>query len=104
MMQYLILPFSMDQPSSTSKVCVILEVLSSSVSYLCCGVMRSQDIHTPGFLEVGAAGLLVGDIETKIKDHSWMYSLIVIFFRANIPVSTFHPRVRPLFQYRHYRY
>ncbi|CAL9111678.1 unnamed protein product [Musa acuminata var. zebrina] len=114
-----------------------------------CGVMRSQDIHTHSFLEVGAAGLLVGDIETKIKDHSWMYSvthnlrdtdllwpstttmatnfsssnshlkaitafkrmkpgphqvwhLIVLFFRANIPVSTFHPRVRPLFQYRHY--
>lgn len=37
--------------------------------------MRSQDIHTHSFLEVGAAGLLVGDIETKIKDHSWMYSV-----------------------------
>lgn len=37
------------------------------------GFVKPQDIHTHGFLEVGAAGLLIGDIATQIKDHTWKY-------------------------------
>ncbi|XP_074564461.1 LOW QUALITY PROTEIN: uncharacterized protein LOC141820987 [Curcuma longa] len=105
------------------------------------GFVMPQDIHTHGFLEVGAASLLIGDIETQIKDHTWKYfvnhnftdvdmsrpstailptsfvssnshlKVITAFKRMkagpnqvwdNVPVSTFNPRVRPLFQYKHY--
>ncbi|CAM0885577.1 unnamed protein product [Alopecurus aequalis] len=38
-----------------------------------------QDFHTQGFLEVGAAALLVGDMEAKINDQQWKYSVIQEF-------------------------
>jgi len=38
-----------------------------------------QDFHTHGFLEVGAAALLVGDMEAKINDQQWKYSVIQEF-------------------------
>ncbi|WVZ67224.1 hypothetical protein U9M48_016332 [Paspalum notatum var. saurae] len=38
-----------------------------------------QDFHTHGFLEVGAAALLVGDMDAKINDQQWKYSLIQEF-------------------------
>jgi hypothetical protein len=38
-----------------------------------------QDFHTHGFLEVGAAALLVGDMEAKINDQHWKYSVIKEF-------------------------
>ncbi|CAO2181590.1 unnamed protein product [Urochloa humidicola] len=34
-----------------------------------------QDFQTHGFLEVGAAALLVGDMEAKINDQQWKYSV-----------------------------
>ncbi|ONM34191.1 hypothetical protein ZEAMMB73_Zm00001d041953 [Zea mays] len=100
-----------------------------------------QDFHIHGFLEVGAAALLVGDMDAKINDQQWKYSVIQEFpdidllqpsssaastfassqshlkaitaskrMRSapnqvwmNIPINTFQPRARPLFQYRYYR-
>ena len=41
--------------------------------------MGLQDFHTHGFLEVGAAALLVGDMEAKINDQQWKYSVIQEF-------------------------
>ncbi|XP_062232552.1 uncharacterized protein LOC133929781 isoform X2 [Phragmites australis] len=38
-----------------------------------------QDFHTHGFLEVGAAALLLGDMEAKINDQQWKYSVIQEF-------------------------
>ncbi|RLM62311.1 uncharacterized protein C2845_PM14G11530 [Panicum miliaceum] len=38
-----------------------------------------QDFHRHGFLEVGAAALLVGDMEAKINDQHWKYSVIKEF-------------------------
>ncbi|KAL6613719.1 hypothetical protein ACP70R_035989 [Stipagrostis hirtigluma subsp. patula] len=38
-----------------------------------------QHFHTHGFLEVGAAALLVGDMEAKINDQQWKYSVIQEF-------------------------
>ncbi|KAK1311591.1 hypothetical protein QJS10_CPA07g00238 [Acorus calamus] len=38
------------------------------------GFPRPQDIRTHGLLEVGAAALLVGDTEAKMKDQSWRYT------------------------------
>ncbi|KAL6839292.1 hypothetical protein ACP4OV_030964 [Aristida adscensionis] len=38
-----------------------------------------QHFHTHGLLEVGAAALLVGDIEAKINDQQWKYSVIQEF-------------------------
>ncbi|ONM34151.1 hypothetical protein ZEAMMB73_Zm00001d041953 [Zea mays] len=105
-----------------------------------------QDFHIHGFLEVGAAALLVGDMDAKINDQQWKYSVIQEFpdidllqpsssaastfassqshlkaitaskrmrsapnqvwycllFMMNIPINTFQPRARPLFQYRYY--
>ncbi|ONM34168.1 hypothetical protein ZEAMMB73_Zm00001d041953 [Zea mays] len=99
-----------------------------------------QDFHIHGFLEVGAAALLVGDMDAKINDQQWKYSVIQEFpdidllqpsssaastfassqshlkaitaskrMRSapnqvwmNIPINTFQPRARPLFQYRYY--
>ncbi|KAJ6820092.1 uncharacterized protein M6B38_399295 [Iris pallida] len=106
------------------------------------GVLGPQDARMHGFLEVGAAALLIGDIDAKSKDQAWKYSMtqhlpvidqllepstaisasnIVSIHShlkaitgskrlklgpeqlwANLPVSTYHPRARPLFQYRHY--
>lgn len=37
--------------------------------------MNPQDISTHSFLEVGAAALLVGDMETKMKDQPWRQTL-----------------------------
>jgi len=34
-----------------------------------------QDFHIHGFLEVGAAALLVGDMDAKINDQQWKYSV-----------------------------
>lgn len=38
-----------------------------------------QDFHIHGFLEVGAAALLVGDMDAKINDQQWKYSVIQEF-------------------------
>lgn len=105
-------------------------------------VLSPQDTSTHDFLEIGAAALLVGDMETKMKGQSWRNfgtadmpyldqllqpSLLTTVTssasaRAHLraitatkrtkpgpiqiwedsPVSTFRPRARPLFQYRHY--
>lgn len=105
-------------------------------------VPSSQDTSTHSFLEVGAAALLVGDMEAKIKGQSrrnfgttdmpylgqlLQPSLLTTVTssassRAHLraitaskrtkpdphqiwedsPLSTFRPRARPLFQYRHY--
>ncbi|KAL0676078.1 hypothetical protein Bca4012_004059 [Brassica carinata] len=102
-----------------------------------------QDMNNCNLLEVGAAGLLVGDMEAKMKGQHWKYfgttempyleqllqpaSVTMItnsvsarsHLRAitatkrtragpqqiwdDSTVSTFRPRARPLFQYRHYR-
>ncbi|OMO58919.1 hypothetical protein CCACVL1_25254 [Corchorus capsularis] len=101
-----------------------------------------QDMRTHNFLEVGAAALLVGDMEAKMKGQPWKYfgtadmpyldqllqpsSVTTIANCASArshlraitalkrskggphqiwddsPASTFRPRARPLFQYRHY--
>ncbi|XVE99532.1 hypothetical protein REPUB_Repub03eG0207100 [Reevesia pubescens] len=101
-----------------------------------------QDMRTHNFLEVGAAALLVGDMEAKMKGQPWKYfgtadmpyldqllqpsSVTTIANSASAPAhlraitalkrskggpgqvwddsppSTFRPRARPLFQYRHY--
>ncbi|ONK62305.1 uncharacterized protein A4U43_C07F2530 [Asparagus officinalis] len=106
------------------------------------GIMRPQDVRSHGFLEVGAAALLVGDVEAKAKDQSWkhtgnqdlcdidqllqpsMATMASNFASSHshlkaitaskrlkpgpqqtwttVPVSTYQPRARPLFQYRHY--
>ncbi|XP_031378700.1 uncharacterized protein LOC116194113 isoform X1 [Punica granatum] len=105
-------------------------------------IVHPQDMNAHNFLEVGAAALLVGDMEAKMKGQPWKY-----FGTADMPyldqllqpspvttvtnpasssshlraitaskrtkagprqiweessVSTFRPRARPLFQYRHY--
>ncbi|KAF8081557.1 hypothetical protein N665_0879s0013 [Sinapis alba] len=101
-----------------------------------------QDMNNCNLLEVGAAGLLVGDMEAKMKGQHWKYfgtaempyleqllqpaSVTMITNSASArshlraitaskrartgpqqiwddsTVSTFRPRARPLFQYRHY--
>ncbi|KAL5716641.1 hypothetical protein ACHQM5_009777 [Ranunculus cassubicifolius] len=106
------------------------------------GVMKLQDSNIHGFLEVGAAALLVGDTESKMKGQPWQQSgggdipdldqllqpstvttatnlasahshlkVITASKRTkpgpnqvweDLSVSTFHPRSRPLFQYRPY--
>ncbi|KAL6853317.1 hypothetical protein ACP4OV_019346 [Aristida adscensionis] len=38
-----------------------------------------QHFHTHGLLEVGAAALLVGDMEARINDQQWKYSVIQEF-------------------------
>lgn len=95
-----------------------------------------------GFLEVGAAALLVGDMDAKSKQRSWEYTANQDFpdidqllqpstatmayniasSRSHLkaiaaskrlkpdphqiwtkaPASVYHPRARPLFQYKHY--
>ncbi|GAB4854844.1 hypothetical protein Ancab_023429 [Ancistrocladus abbreviatus] len=104
--------------------------------------VNSQDLSTPNLLEVGAAALLVADIEARIKGQPWRHfgtadlpyldqllqpssvstgtnsasarhhlRIITASKRAksgshqiwdNSLVSTFRPRARQLFQYRHY--
>nr|XP_029120236.1 uncharacterized protein LOC105044449 isoform X2 [Elaeis guineensis] len=105
------------------------------------GLMMPQDAHTHSFLEVGAAALLVGDMEAKMKEKPWKYSVtqdlpdidllqpstataatnfasshshlkaITASKRMKpgphqvwkeVSASTFHPRARRLFQYKHY--
>ncbi|GLT31371.1 hypothetical protein SLA2020_061130 [Shorea laevis] len=101
-----------------------------------------QDVRTHNFLEVGAAALLVGDMDAKMKGNHWKYygttdfpyldqllqpsSVTTVTNSASChshlrevtglkrtkagphhiwddsPMSTFRPRVRRLFQYRHY--
>lgn len=105
-------------------------------------ILNLQDMHSHNFLEVGAAALLVGDMETKMKGEAWKIfgsaempfldqllqpSLLTTVTNSNSafshlraitalkrskqgtnqiwedsPISTFRPRARPLFQYRHY--
>ncbi|KAE8670729.1 hypothetical protein F3Y22_tig00112114pilonHSYRG00215 [Hibiscus syriacus] len=100
------------------------------------------DMRTHNFLEVGAAALLVGDMEAKMNDKPWKHfgtadmpyldqllqpspvttignsssarshlRAITALKRSkgephqiwdDSPASTFRPRARPLFQYRHY--
>ncbi|XP_043701219.1 uncharacterized protein LOC122651756 isoform X2 [Telopea speciosissima] len=104
------------------------------------GFARPQDVSSHGFLEVGAAALLVGDVEAKMKakpstdtqdvpDLDQVLRPSTVTTATNVasahshlraiaaskrsktgphsiwqdtPVSTFRPRARPLFQYRHY--
>nr|KJB73835.1 hypothetical protein B456_011G255800 [Gossypium raimondii] len=101
-----------------------------------------QDMSAHNFLEVGAAALLVGDMEAKMNGQPWKYfgtadmpyldqllqpspvttiansasarshlRAITALKRSkggphqiwdDSPASTFRPRARPLFQYRHY--
>ncbi|KAG6466365.1 hypothetical protein ZIOFF_075856 [Zingiber officinale] len=49
------------------------------------GFMKPQDIHTHGFIEVGAAGLLIGEMETRVKDHTWKYYVNHNFTDADMP-------------------
>ncbi|XP_010520122.1 PREDICTED: uncharacterized protein LOC104799352 [Tarenaya hassleriana] len=114
----------------------------SSVSSESDRTVNLQDMNNRNLLEVGAAGLLVGDMETKMKGQPWKYfgtsempyldqllqpsSVTMITNSASArshlraitaskrtktgphqiwddsTVSTFRPRARPLFQYRHY--
>ncbi|KAI9083405.1 hypothetical protein K1719_034619 [Acacia pycnantha] len=104
--------------------------------------VNSQDMRTYSFLEVGAAALLVGNVESKMKGQPWkifgtddMPYLDQLLQSSPVPpitnsassrphlraitaskrnkpgprqiwedspMSTFRPRARPLFQYRHY--
>ncbi|KAM6598914.1 hypothetical protein CsatA_018523 [Cannabis sativa] len=104
--------------------------------------INSQDTRARNFIEVGAAALLVGDIDAKMKGQPWKYfgtadmpyldqllqpspvttitdsasarpHLRAITSSKRIragpqhiwhdsPASTFRPRARQLFQYRHY--
>ncbi|KAK4367299.1 hypothetical protein RND71_015179 [Anisodus tanguticus] len=105
-------------------------------------LLNPKDVSAHDFLEVGAAALLVGDMEAKMKGEPWKIfgstempyldqllqpSLLTTVTnsasaRAHLraitalkrskpgphqiwedsPVSTFRPRAKPLFQYRHY--
>ncbi|XP_015079559.1 uncharacterized protein LOC107023390 [Solanum pennellii] len=105
-------------------------------------LLNPKDVSAHNFLEVGAAALLVGDMEAKMKGEPWKIfgssempyldqllqpSLLTtvtnsVSARAHLraitalkrskpgphqiwedsPVSTFRPRAKPLFQYRHY--
>ncbi|CAN4101441.1 unnamed protein product [Withania somnifera] len=105
-------------------------------------ILNPKDVSAHNFLEVGAAALLVGDMEAKMKGEPWKIfgstempyldqllqpSLLTTVTnsasaRAHLkaitalkrskpgphriwedsPMSTFRPRAKPLFQYRHY--
>ncbi|KAJ8747370.1 hypothetical protein K2173_012829 [Erythroxylum novogranatense] len=105
-------------------------------------ILDLQCVRPRNFLELGAAALLVGDMESKMKGQPWKYfgtadmpyldqllqpsSVTTIINSASAhshlrsitaskrnksgshqiwedtPVSTFRPRARQLFQYRHY--
>ncbi|KAK1396296.1 Vacuolar protein sorting/targeting protein like [Heracleum sosnowskyi] len=115
-----------------------LSLLSSDSDH----VMNSQDVSKHSFLEIGAAALLVGDVEAKMKGELWrsfgavdmpffdkllQTSLLTTVTNSasarshmraitaskrsktgslqiweDSNVSTYRPRPRPLFQYRHY--
>nr|KYP50761.1 hypothetical protein KK1_027451 [Cajanus cajan] len=60
------------------------EPQSSSIGTENDRAVNNQDMTAHSFLEIGAAALLVADIE------------------SDFPVITFRPRARQLFQYRHY--
>lgn len=47
--------------------------------------MKPQDIHMHGFIEVGAAGLLIGGMETRVKDHAWKDYVNHNFTDADMP-------------------
>ncbi|CAI9768365.1 unnamed protein product [Fraxinus pennsylvanica] len=104
--------------------------------------LNPQDVRTHNFLEVGAAALLVGDMDPKMKGDPWKFfgspdmpyldqllqpSLLTTVTNSasahahlraitalkrsktgpneiweDPPLSNFRPRVKPLFQYRHY--
>ncbi|KAL3838104.1 hypothetical protein ACJIZ3_022695 [Penstemon smallii] len=105
-------------------------------------ILNPQDVRAHNFLEVGAAALLVGDMEAKMKGEAWRVfgstnmpyldqllqpSLLTTVTNStsafahlraitalkrskpgtsqiweDSPLSTFRPRAKPLFQYRHY--
>ncbi|KAL6581155.1 hypothetical protein OROMI_007078 [Orobanche minor] len=124
-------------------------------------ILNLQEIRSQNFLKVGAAALLVGDMEAEMKGKSWRgfgtadllyldqllqpsllttvtnststfahlraitalkrtksgcnqiwfwmifllmasYLSVYLTYREDSPMSTFRPRARPLFQYRHY--
>ncbi|XP_051121707.1 uncharacterized protein LOC127245098 isoform X2 [Andrographis paniculata] len=105
-------------------------------------ILNLQDVQTCNFLEVGAAALLVGDMEAKMKGEAWKIfgsaempyldqllqpSLLTTVTNSSSafahlraitalkrskpganqiwhdsPLTTFRPRVKPLFHYRHY--
>jgi hypothetical protein len=62
-------------------ILIVLQTLTALfVSFLTSSDFAGlQDFHTQGFLEVGAAALLVGDMEAKINDQQWKYSVIQEF-------------------------
>ncbi|KAM1028676.1 hypothetical protein FF1_041233 [Malus domestica] len=118
------------------------EQQSSSLGTESDRVVNPQDMRMHSLLEVGAAALLVGDKESKMKGQPWKYfgtadmpyldqllqpspvtaitdsAAARSHLRAitaskrtksgphqiwdDSPVSTFRPRAKPLFQYRHY--
>ncbi|KAM2202447.1 hypothetical protein ACFX1R_002158 [Malus domestica] len=118
------------------------EQQSSSLGTESDRVVNPQDMRTHSLLEVGAAALLVGDMEAKMRGQPWKYfgtadmpyldqllqpspvtaitdsATARSHLRAitaskrtksgphqiwdDSPVSTFRPRAKPLFQYRHY--
>ncbi|KAK7295703.1 hypothetical protein RJT34_18614 [Clitoria ternatea] len=118
------------------------EPQSSSIGTENDRAVNSQDMTAHSFLEVGAAALLVGDIESKMKGQPWKFfgtddmpyldqllqsspvtpitdsesarphlRAITASKRTkpgsrqiweDCPVTTFRPRARQLFQYRHY--
>ncbi|XP_009347437.2 uncharacterized protein LOC103939111 isoform X1 [Pyrus x bretschneideri] len=118
------------------------EQQSSSLGTESDRVVNPQDTRMHSLLEVGAAALLVGDKESKMKGQPWKYfgtadmpyldqllqpspvtaitdsAAARSHLRAitaskrtksgphqiwdDSPVSTFRPRAKPLFQYRHY--
>lgn len=47
-------------------------IITCSLTFLCSDhVMNSQDVSKHSFLEIGAAALLVGDVEAKMKGELW---------------------------------
>lgn len=47
-------------------------IITFLVTFLCSDhVMNSQDVSKHSFLEIGAAALLVGDVEAKMKGELW---------------------------------
>ncbi|KAK7310424.1 hypothetical protein RJT34_07941 [Clitoria ternatea] len=107
------------------------EQLSSTMEANNDHTVNSQDMRAHNFLEVGAAALLAGDIEAKMKGKPWKYfgtddmpyldqllqsshphlRAITASKRTKTgsrqvwedsPASTFRSRARKLFQYRYY--
>ncbi|KAG5062606.1 hypothetical protein JHK85_003789 [Glycine max] len=84
------------------------EPQSSSIGTENDRAVNSQDMTAHSFLEIGAAALLVGDIESKMKGQPWKFfgtddmPYLDQLLQEDFPVTTFRPRARQLFQYRHY--